>query len=96
MRSLDSVTFDAAGFALQGDRNGVRVWHTPTGDWLGLYYFPAPPDFQADIGSIQELRSFYRQAALRSGGAIIGSTGSTLTLAPRYGQSSKFRSIPLV
>ena len=59
MPSLDSITFDTTGLIPQGDINGVRVWQTPEGDGLGLYYFPIPPDISADINSLSSLSSFY-------------------------------------
>ena len=71
MRSLNSITFDLSGFALQGDREGVRVWHAPTGDGVGLYYFPIPPDIEADLQSVTAVRAFYRTLVMRSGAAII-------------------------
>jgi hypothetical protein len=71
MPSLDSVTFDASGLTLQGDQDGVRVWHTPAGDGLGLYYFPIPPDIEPDLQSVSAVRGFYRAAAAQAGAAII-------------------------
>jgi hypothetical protein len=71
MPSLDSVTFDVSGLTLQGDREGVRVWHTPAGDGIGLYYFPIPPDIEADLRSVSAIRAFYRALAMQSGAAII-------------------------
>ena len=71
MRSLDSITFDVSGFALQGDRDGARVWRAPTGDGVGLYYFPEPSYIEADLQSITAVRAFYRAQAMRSGAAII-------------------------
>ena len=59
MPSLDSITFDTTGLIPQGDMNGVRVWQTPEGNGLGLYYFPIPPDISADINSLASLNSFY-------------------------------------
>ena len=71
MRSLDSVTFDTTEFEPREGRDGVRVWHTPAGDGLGLFYFPIPPDIPARIDSIAEIRASYRRKALEAGGAII-------------------------
>jgi hypothetical protein len=71
MRSLNSITFDVSGFTLQGDRDGVRIWHSATGDLVGLFYFPMPPNIEADIQSITAVRDFCRTLAMRSGAAII-------------------------
>ena len=59
MPSLDSITFDTTGLIPQGDKNGVRVWQTPDGDGIGLYYFPIPPDISADINSLESVSAFY-------------------------------------
>jgi hypothetical protein len=59
MPSLDSITFDTTGLIPQGDKNGVRVWQTPDGDGVGIYYFPIPPDILADINSLESVSSFY-------------------------------------
>jgi|SRR5271157_1125039 len=71
MRSLDSITFDTTGCMLRGDSEGARVWHTPSGDGLGLYYYPISPDIQANIDAIDQVRGFYRRSAVQVGGAII-------------------------
>ena len=64
MPSLDSITFDTTDLIPQGDKNGVRVWLTPDGDGVGLYYFPMPPDIVADVNSLSSVSSFYgRQIA---------------------------------
>jgi hypothetical protein len=59
MPSLDSITFDTTGLIPQGDKNGVRVWQTPEGEGVGIYYFPIPPDILADINSLESVSSFY-------------------------------------
>ena len=59
MPSLDSITFDTTGLIPQGDKNGVRVWQTPSGDGVGIYFFPIPPDILADINSPESLSAFY-------------------------------------
>jgi hypothetical protein len=59
MPSLNSITFDTTGLLPQGDRDGVRVWHTPDGDGVGLYYFPLAPDILADISSLSSVSHFY-------------------------------------
>jgi len=56
---LDSISFDTTGLIPQGVKNGVRVWQTPDGDGVGLYFFPVPPDILADINSLESLSSFY-------------------------------------
>jgi len=59
MPSLDSITFDTTGLIPQGDKNGVRVWQAPSGDGVGIYFFPIPPDILADINSPEFLSVFY-------------------------------------
>ena len=71
--SLDAVRFDTAGYEFQGEPEAgkVRVWHTPEGDGLGLFFFPLPPDLPAGIGSVDELAAFYRRLASDSGGKLV-------------------------
>lgn len=71
MPSLDSVSFDVTGFAYNGEREGMRVWLTPSGDGITLHYFPIPPDIAADLHDLAALRQFYRSAVSHAGGAII-------------------------
>jgi hypothetical protein len=59
MPSLDSIIFDTTGLIPQGDKNGVRVWLAPSGDGVGIYFFPIPPDILADINSPESLSVFY-------------------------------------
>jgi hypothetical protein len=71
--SLDAVRFDATGYASQGEPQPgkVRVWHTPEGDGLGVYFFPVPPDLPANAGSVEELAAFYRRLLGDSGGKLV-------------------------
>ena len=71
MKSLDSIVFDTSGFAAQGQRDNVRIWRTASGDGIGLYYFPLPPDIDADIDSVDEVRAFYRRGIQAAGGGVI-------------------------
>jgi hypothetical protein len=68
--SLDAVRFDMTGYAAQGEPQPgkVRVWHTPEGDGLGVYFFPIPPDLPSNAGSVEELAEFYRRLLGDSGG----------------------------
>jgi hypothetical protein len=56
--SLESVTFDASRYEIQGDRDGARIWFLPDGGGVGLYFFPRKPDLPA-VASIEHLREFY-------------------------------------
>jgi len=71
MRSLHSITFDTSGLHFQGERDGVRVWHTPDGDGIGLYYFSIPPDIKADLRSVDHVREFYRALVMQNNAALI-------------------------
>lgn len=61
--SLDAVRFDTTGYAFQGEPRPemLRVWHTPEGDGLGVYFFQVPPDLPAKAESVEELAANYRQ-----------------------------------
>ena len=71
MPLLDSISWDTSDLHLEGDGDGVRVWHTERGDAVSLHYFSLPPDIGADLESIDEVWDFYRQACVNAGGAII-------------------------
>lgn len=71
MPSLDSIWFDAAEFTFVGDEGNKRVWHTKDGDGIGLYYFPIPPNIEADIEYVTEVRSAYRKLAHSSGTGLV-------------------------
>ena len=45
----------------QGIANGVRVWYTPDGDGIGLYYFALPPDLPKDQPTIEAFCAEYRE-----------------------------------
>ena len=71
--SLDAVRFDSTAYISQGEPQPgkVRVWHTPEGDGLGVYFFPLPPDLPANAGSTEELAAFYRRLLGDSGGKLV-------------------------
>jgi hypothetical protein len=71
--SLDAVSFDATGYAFQGEPQPgkLRVWHTPEGDGLGVCYFPVQPDLPANAGAVEELAAFYRRLLGDSGGKLV-------------------------
>ena len=71
MPSLDSIKFDTAHFTFLGDEANKRVWNTQDGDGIGLYYFPIPPDIEADIESVAEVRSAYRKSTETSGNGLV-------------------------
>jgi hypothetical protein len=71
--SLDAVRFDTTGYTAQGEPqpDRVRVWHTPQGDGLGVYFFPVPPDLPANVRSVDDLAEFYRRSVGDSGGKLV-------------------------
>jgi hypothetical protein len=71
MPSHASVTFDASGFDFQEERDGARVWHTPAGDTLGVFYFPLKPDIDANVRSLEKVRQAIRSRASAARAAII-------------------------
>src|SRR5437588_10564327 len=70
--SLDGVRFHTTGYAAQGEPQPgkVRVWHTPQGDGLGVYFLPVPPDLPTNAVSVDALAGFYRR--------LLGDSGSKL------------------
>lgn len=76
MRSLDSLAFDASDYTLapdpaQPEVAEPRVWHTPFGDGLGLFYFALPPDLEADLSSLPAVRAASRASSIRAGVGVI-------------------------
>jgi hypothetical protein len=71
MQPLNYITFNTDDFELQGDKENVRVWYSKFGDGVGLYYFAIPPDIQADLESIDDVRARYRNVAHESGLGMI-------------------------
>src|SRR5215470_13465053 len=71
--SLDAIHFDTTGYECQGEPEAgrLRVWYTPEGDGLGLYFFPIPPDLPANAGSVDELAAYYSQLPGDSGGKLV-------------------------
>ena len=71
--SLDALGFDTTGYESQGEplAGKLRVWHTPEGDGLGIYFFPMSPYLPTSVDSVDALASFYRQMLGDSGGKLI-------------------------
>lgn len=71
MPSLNSVTLDVSGLRFHEQSDGERVWATPAGDRVGLYYFPLKPDIDADLKSVDAIRQVLRSRVAAAGSAII-------------------------
>ena len=69
--SLDSVRFSATGFSFQGELGGARVWHSPEGDGIGLYFFPVRPDLPENAKSLGDLRDTLQAAIGDSGAQLV-------------------------
>lgn len=76
MPSLDSLTFDTSGLRFNHEEAGRKVWFTPEGDGISLYFFNKPPDLPRPIASVQELRDFYL-SMLKNGPAKLVELGIT-------------------
>jgi hypothetical protein len=55
----------------QGEKDGGRIWWNSVGDGIGLYYFDKPPDIEADLHSINDVRQFLRNVSIANGFGII-------------------------
>ncbi|MGI8981158.1 MAG: hypothetical protein ACR2FY_18175 [Pirellulaceae bacterium] len=73
--SLDAIRFDTTGYESEGepDQGGVRVWFTPEGDGVALYFFGKSPDLLADAQSVADLRVFY-EGVLKAAGVRLVET----------------------
>jgi hypothetical protein len=82
--TLASLQFDARGWKDHGEQqpNHMRVWQTPDGDGVGLYFFNLAPNIPP-CKTIGELSEFYQRI---SGGA--GAELVECALEPIAGQTS--------
>ncbi|MDP6447401.1 MAG: hypothetical protein QGG36_22535 [Pirellulaceae bacterium] len=80
MTSIDSVSFAREGYEYQGEETPgrVRIWLTPGGDALELYYFPAPPDLPRNAVSIDDFRAFYDEVLSGSNAKILEAALTTI------------------
>jgi hypothetical protein len=71
--SLDSVLFDTVGYEFQGEPEPgkFRVWCTPEGDVLSLFFFESSDGRPAGVESADELASTYHDAASETGGRLV-------------------------
>jgi hypothetical protein len=71
--SLNSIRFDTSDYEYRGEpRPGeVRVWFTPEGDGVGLYFFALSPDLPSGARSVADLRAFYAAKLQASGGQLV-------------------------
>lgn len=74
------LSFDETDFQRQPTRDGVQVWFTPQGDGLGLFYFPIPPDIEADIQAVDSVRAYYRRLVNQPGSTVGIIEVDTLTI----------------
>ncbi len=58
--SFDSIIFDTKQYRYQGETGDHRIWFTPEGDGIGLYFFLKQPDLPVEAKSVAELEDFYR------------------------------------
>jgi hypothetical protein len=82
MIGADSLSLEGPGLTFEGDKEGVRVWRTDSGDGLGLWFFAIPPDLPSRLDQLDELRAFYRQRAVAGGMGIISVDGTTIDGCP--------------
>lgn len=73
MSSIEHITFSCDEYEYQGEQEPgrVRVWFTPDGDGLGLFFFPVPPDLPSHASSVIEISAFYESMLANSGGKLV-------------------------
>ncbi len=57
---LDQLNLNDESLEYEGIANGVRVWYTPDGDGIGLYYFGLPPDLPKEQPTIEAFCAEYK------------------------------------
>lgn len=70
--SIDSISFNNTGYEYKGEPESgkVRVWHTPAGDGVGIYFFPVRPDLPR-VHSENELAASYTMALKKTGNRLV-------------------------
>ncbi len=73
MISIDSLTFDETGYVRQPqeDESALRVWLSPEGVGVGLYFFKSRLALKADLDDIEGLRREYRAEAEAAGAGVV-------------------------
>ena len=80
MPSLDFVSFDTTDLRFDRTEAGRKVWVTPGGDGVSLYFFDKPPDLPAGLTSPEQSGDFYRPM-LRASPAKLVEVGTTAVSA---------------
>jgi TPR repeat protein len=68
---FDLIHFENSNLEYFQEDEQVRQWRTEDGDMLELFYYPLPPDIEADMGSLDSVRGFYQQQFTAAGWASI-------------------------
>ena len=69
--SLDSVKLEGVPVKSEGVHNQIRVWGTPEGDKIGLYFFPLEPDLPSNTSTLQEFSGAYGSFTEVSGVSVV-------------------------
>jgi len=71
--SLDALSFDTTGYRLKGEPQPgeLRVWQTPEGDGLGVYFFPVAPDLPSNAESAGDLAGCYHRLVEGASGKVV-------------------------
>lgn len=65
---LDRLNLRETSLSYAGLTNGIRVWHTPDGDGVGLYFFGMKPDLPEAQPSLEAFIESYR---MLTGGDLV-------------------------
>ncbi len=57
---LGKLDLEEKSLEYHGIKNGIRLWYTPDGDSVGLYYFGIPPDLPREQPTIEAFCAQYR------------------------------------
>lgn len=60
-KGMTGVQLDASGWTLAMDRPDFRAWSTRSSDTVEEWHFEGPPDLQAPLTEIGELRRSFRE-----------------------------------
>lgn len=68
---MEAISFKSSHWVKQKVNVPHQVWHSQTGDGLGLYHFNIPPNIPVPLEAIDKLRQFYRLQAAEGHSGVI-------------------------
>jgi hypothetical protein len=71
MNPFDNISLDGAELTIEASAGNPRVWYTPDGDGVGLYFFALPPDIPKGAASVTVLQAFHEQRVSKGNTRVV-------------------------